>query len=431
MIQALLSGVSSIKAQQERMNQIGNNLANINTTAYKGSTVEFSDLLSETFANGSAPSTSRGGVNPSQIGLGVMIDSVDVNTSQGSLSATNRPTDLAIQGNGMFMVSDGTTVHYSRDGSFALDTNGNLVMRSNGLNVLGFAADKDGNINSSIAPSIASKVTIPIGGLSSASGTTKVELSGNLDGTLAATNSWSSQIRVYDAQGGAHDVTFVYNNRTSPAASGAPAGATSSWDWSAYEGTAATGTLVGSSATTGNAALYFDANGQPVNALGTNLNQITIPASPGAPAQKMGVDVSQVTQLKSASTAYGKSQDGVSYGSLTQFTIDQDGSVIGSFSNGQTRRLAQIAVANFQNPGGLTREGGNLWGLSRNSGTPMVGTANSGGRGSISSGYLEQSNVDITTEFTNMILTQRGYQANTKIVTTVDEMLQELLSLKR
>lgn len=431
MLQAMLAGVTSIKAQQERMNEIGNNLANINTTAYKSSDVQFADLLSVSISSGKGPGSKTGGVNPEQLGLGVQVSSIDINSEQGSLSATNRPTDLAIQGNGFFAVSDGTTMSYTRDGSFGLDSNGDLVMRANGKKVVGYSADATGKINTGIAPTAASSINIPLGGLSSSKGTTTMSISGNLDGKMASTDSWSSQIRVYDQQGGPHDLTIVFKNRTSPAAGTPPTGAASSWDWAAYEGPA-TGTPISSSTGTGNTPIYFDGAGAYVSGLAAGtFNTVTVPASPGAPAETINVDFSGLTQAKATSTAAGAKQDGIPFGSLTNFTINQDGSIVGTFSNGMTRTLAQVAMASFQNEAGLSRGGDNLWNTSSNSGVANFGVANTGGRGSISAGYLEQSNVDITSQLTNLIITQRGYQANTKIVSTVDEMMQDVLNLKR
>ena len=432
MVQAMLSSISSIKAQQTRMDEIGNNLANINTTGYKSGDVQFEDMMSVELTSGTGPGAKVGGTNPQQTGLGVSISGIDVNTQQGTLTATNRNTDLAIQGQGFFMVSDGTNVQYTRDGGFALDGNGDLVSRGTGDHVLGYNADSSGAISTGIAPTAGSKINIPIGGLSSAKGTDNVTMSGNLDGTLPTTGTWSAQIRTYDQQGGAHDLTFVFKNRSTTLGATAPSGATSSWDWDAYEGSATTGTPIGSSSTAGNTQLFFDGSGKSVSALAASAaNSVTVPASPGAPAEPIKVDFSSMTQLKSDSSAFGKSQDGIPFGSLSNFAINADGTIVGTFSNGQTRNLAQIAIANFQNPGGLRREGNNLWSSSANSGTAMVGTPSTGGRGSVSAGFLEGSNADMTTELTNLIITQRGYQANTKIITTVDEMMQDLIALKR
>jgi flagellar hook protein FlgE len=413
------------------MNSIGNNLANVNTTGYKTEDVQFMDMLSETLQGASAPNGKLGGVNPDQVGLGVTLGSIGLDMSQGSANATNRPSDVMVQGNGMFVVSNGTGMSYTRDGSFTVDAAGNLVMRSNGMKVVGYPADATGKIDTTKPPTETSTISIPYGEKATAKVTANTALSGNLNGNAASTDTYTTQIRTYDAMGGAHDLTIVFSNRQTPGSS-APTGATSAWDWKAYEGDATTGTPVGDSTTTGNEQLFFDANGKMVSNLATgSFNAVKVPASNGASEFSINVDFKNISQLKSASSVSMKSQDGYPSGTLQSFSIGQDGIVSGVYSNGQTKTLAQLALANFVNPGGLEKAGGNLWGTSANSGSPIYGTATSTGFGKLSTGYLEQSNVDISKQFTDLIVTQRGFQANTKIVTTVDELLQEVLNLKR
>lgn len=424
MLQALLAGVASIKAHQTRMNVIGNNLANVNTTAFKGSRATFQDMISQVVRGGYGPTTAFGGQNPTQFGLGVLVAGTDTDTAQGSLNATNRRTDLAIQGNGFFVVSDGTTMRYTRDGAFDLDANGNLVMRGSGERVVGWTADASGNIDATTVAGATNYLTIPLGSLTSAQATSAVTLSGNLKSTSTNTDTWSTMIRVYDDLGGAHDVTIKFSNRTSPA-TGGPADATSSWDWEAFEGT----TSLGSSSTTGNSKLFFDASGKLLNA--SALGKITVPGSGASAAFNIDLNFGSVSQLAADTQVQVSNQNGHAAGSLDSFAIGNDGTIVGIFTNGLTRNLGQVAMANFSNIAGLQREGNNLWRETNNSGLPMIGTAGTGGRGFMSAGFLEQSNVDIGQEFTDLIVTQRGFQANTKVVTTVDEMLQDLLAIKR
>ena len=217
-----------------------------------------------------------------------------------------------------------------------------------------------------------------------------------------------------------------------PADPAAPPGATGSWEWTAYEGNDTTGTVIGSSATAGNTKIYADGNGGSVSALAAGAsNKITVPAGPGTPAVPISIDFSAIGQLKADSQVTSSGQNGFPPGSLEGYNIGTDGIITGLFTNGLTRPLGQIALSNFPNPNGLSRVGSNMWRATDNSGTAVVGTAQSGGRGAINSGYLEQSNVDISSEFSDLIITQRGFQANTKIITTVDEMLQDLISMKR
>jgi len=426
MLQAMLAGVASVKAQQTRMNVIGNNLANVNTTAYKGARVTFQDMIAQTIRGASRPNGSSGGTNPIQYGLGVMVSGTDVNSEQGSLSASNRPSDLAIQGNGFFIVSNSERVAYSRDGAFDLDANGVLVQRATGERLVGWVGDEFGNINTNSPVTPTSYLSIPIGALDAVQSTTRASVKGNLDAEATPTDSWSVVTRIYDTLGGSHDVTLKMSNRNAPPLGTAvPTGAVSSWDWEVTEGT----TVIGSNAGTGNERLYFDSNGKIVNP--DAMGKIVVPASGSAPTFNVDFDFSRLSQLKAESNVTPFDQNGYPPGSLQGYSIGSDGIVTGLFTNGLTRSLGQVAMAIFSNPGGLERNGNNLWRSTDNSGIPVTGTPKTGGRGSINAGFLEQSNVDISNELTDLIITQRGFQANTKIISTVDEMLQDLINMKR
>lgn len=425
MLQALLAGVASIKAQQTRMNVIGNNLANVNTTAFKSSRVTFQDMISQTLRGAAGPGNSLGGRNPLQLGLGVLVAGTDANMEQGSLNATNRPGDLAIQGNGYFVVSDGSAMTYTRDGAFDLDANGDLVNRATGQRVMGWGADAFGMIDSSQPVDASSSINIPVGQQSAVQQTTQIDMAGNLKGTAAATDSFTTTVRVYDSLGGAHDVTIRFTNRQSPPQGSAPTGATSSWEWQAFEGT----TPIGDSLSAGNERLYFDGSGRILN--GSVLGGVTLPANGASPAFDVDIDFSSTTQLATDTSVQVSSQNGYPAGSLQGFSVSSEGIVTGIFTNGLTRQLGQIGMANFPNPGGLERIGNNQFRQTDNSGIASIGSAKTGGRGNINAGFLEQSNVDIGTEFTELIVTQRGFQANTRVVTTVDEMLQDLINIKR
>ncbi len=425
MLQAMLAGVASIKAQQTRMNIIGNNLANVNTTAFKGGRVTFQDMIAQTIRGASRPNGSSGGTNPIQYGLGVLVAGTDVNNEQGSLSATNRPSDLAIQGNGFFLVSNSSRIAYTRDGAFDLDANGVLVQRSTGERMVGWQADANGNIDTSGPVNNNSYISIPLGSLDAVQATTRASVKGNLNADALATDTWDVITTVYDSLGGSHDIRIQFKNRATPPGGTPPTGATSSWEWEAFEGT----TSIGGSATTGNAMLYFDGAGKLMNP--TAVAAITLPSSGGATPTSIALDFSKVSQLKADSNVTPYDQNGYPPGSLQGYSIGGDGIVTGLFTNGLTRDLGQVAMAVFSNPGGLERMGNNLWRQTDNSGIPVNGAPKSGGRGSINAGFLEQSNVDISNEFTDLIITQRGFQANTKVVSTVDEMLQDLINMKR
>lgn len=425
MLQAMLAGVASIKAQQSRMNVIGNNLANVNTTAFRGARVTFQDMIAQTIRGASRPTGASGGVNPIQYGLGVVVGGTDVNTEQGSLNATNRPGDLAIQGNGFFMTSNSSRMAYTRDGTFDVDSNGILVSRSTGERVVGWRANEFGSINTGDPITAESFISIPLGSLDAVQQTTRASVKGNLNADALSTDSWEVQVRVYDTLGGAHDLRVRFSGREAPPSGTPPAGAVSAWNWEVFQNNVS----IGSSAAGTNQRLFFNGNGGLVNP--TAFGNITVPGSGSAPAFSLDLDFSRLTQLRTESNVTPFDQNGYPPGSLQGYSIGGDGIVTGLFTNGLTRPLGQIAMAIFSNPGGLERQGNNTWRATDNSGIPVIGQARTGGRGSINAGFLEQSNVDISNEFTELIVTQRGFQANTRVVSTVDEMLQDLINMKR
>ncbi|MFN7018432.1 MAG: flagellar hook protein FlgE [Fimbriimonadales bacterium] len=424
MWQAMLSGVASLKAHQTKMNVIGNNIANINTTGYKGSRVHFQDLMAQTFRAASRPSNVLGGVNPIQVGLGVKVGAIDVHTVQGALEMTGRTTDLAIQGNGYFMLTNGRDVHFTRDGAFGLDSSGFLVHRGTGWKVLGWMADASGRINTNQPINANSVLQFPVGSQAAVRQTTTVEYTGNLNANADPSATYSATVIVYDALGGAHQITLTFTNRQTPPAGTPPPGAVSSWEWSATEG----GTPVGDFSTGSNTRLYFDNQGRLI---GSTTQQITITPTNGAQPFTVELNLSQITSLAAESVVQPIYQDGFPPGTLQEFTIGIDGTIQGVFSNGLSRPMGRIALSLFANPAGLFRLGNNMWRVTDNSGLPQVGAPTTGGLGEINAGYLEQSNVDLGSEFADMIVTQRGFQANTRIVSVVDELLADVVNMKR
>lgn len=708
MLQAMFSGVSGLQVHQTRLDVIGNNIANVNTIGFKAGRVTFEDQLSQTLRAAASPSDSAGGQNPAQVGLGTSLGAVDTLQTQGNLQTTGKSTDMALQGNGFFLVARGKDVFYTRDGSFDLDSSGALVNSATGVKLLGYIADNNGTIDTTQQLDSASTIKIPIGTLTSVKQTTAsvfqgnlsasaalqstiVNLSGaldvssyilnpptpivyntnsydalgnahavqitfdtpthnnatgvstwqvmatidgnpvtptpqtltsnpaagtfsfaggvtslvgnvvggtgagnfpitldfskladtmpasaisgntngqttppiqstllNLSGTLnldqtapftftspvfdstgathnitttfqnptfnptgagvptgataswdvtiatgattlydsTASNSkvyfvpgtgfvmadtssgaslgsvinlsgatigannqgqqvagglpismdlskltstkatiaadglsgppaptWSTSLNVYDSLGVKHDIVFKYQRVLVGA--GAPNAATSRWEWTATEN----GTVLTDSTKGNNSALFFDNQGKLLKG-----GAQSVPLSPttGAAGFKVSVDFSSISQLADKnSSVTASSQDGFAVGTLQTFSISPNGLITGVFSNGQSRTLGQIASASFSNPAGLEKEGENLFRESSNSGLAQVGTAGLGGRGQISSGYVEMSNVDLSTEFTNLIITQRGFQANTRIVSIVDDLLQDVINLKR
>ncbi|MCX6378681.1 MAG: flagellar hook protein FlgE [Armatimonadetes bacterium] len=420
MLQAMFAGVSGLQAHQIKLDVIGNNIANVDTTGFKAGRVTFEDQLSQTLRYAAGPNATLGGQNAKQVGLGVTLGAVDTLQTQGNLQSTGKQTDLAIQGGGFFLVSNGSDVSYTRDGSFDLDSEGNLVNPSNGLRLVGYSADKDGKIDLTKALDNSSTIKIPVGTLTAVKATQNANLQGNLNATAPA-GTWTTSVKVFDSLGVGHNLTYKFTKSALDAT--APAGASSQWGWAVTEGTSP----ITDSTTSGNSPLYFDTKGALTNKAPITLNLTPIGADP----LSVNVDIASISQLAGDSSVTTISQDGFPVGTLQTFAITPNGVVSGIFNNGQTQVLGQVATASFSNPAGLEKLGENLFRVSSNSGLPQVGAAAQNGRGKISTGYTEMSNVDLANEFTNMIITQRGFQANTKIISTVDEMMQEIINLKR
>jgi flagellar hook protein FlgE len=402
------------------MDVVGNNIANVNTSGYKASRVNFEDLISQTFRGASPPSAQQGGVSASQVGLGAQVAGVSMVTATGSLQATQSPTDVAIQGDGYFVLSNGQGGNiYTRDGAFTLDAKG-LLVNGTGQQVLGWAAAPATgliNTNSALLP-----MTVPSGDPLVAQPSTQITFTGNLDERLSAAatiptdKSMNATLSIYDSLGQVHhvDVTFTKTNDTS-----------NSWSWAAT--TSETGVSV-----TGSGTATFDPATGAFNATGapTPNGTITLTVANGAKSpQAVNLSFAGLTQVAASGSVNGTS-DGQGPGSLSTVTIGTDGTVTGVYSNGQKRLLGQIALASFTNPQGLFRQGAHSFVATANSGSPVIGAAGTGSRGQISSGYLEMSNVDLTQEFSNMIMAQRGFQASTRVITVSDQMMQEIVNLK-
>ena len=417
MIQAMYSAVSGVQAHQTRLDVIGNNIANVNTVGYKAARATFSDQLSQTFRGATRPQGDRGGINTMQVGLGVRLGSITTQQTQGALQQTGRPADLSIQGNGFFMVSDGAAAQYTRDGGFTLDSDGNLVSATTGMKLLGWPADASGDIDTKAAVTAASSIRIPSGTLTAVRATTKVDFGGNLDAKAAVGDTYTRSARVFDSLGNSHDVSFKFQRANAVA----PAAAT--WDFT----TSVDGGAFSTAGGPNSGSLNFDATGKLTGATGT----VSFTPPGGASAVDITPSFGDMSQLAGAYTASAIGQDGFPYGTLQSFAITEDGTVTGIFSNGLNRDLGRVAIAQFANPSGLEKAGSNLFRTTGNSGDAQVTVAGLSGAGRISAGFLEQSNVNLADEFTSMIVTQRGFQANTKMVTASDEILQDLIQMKR
>ncbi len=404
MLRSMFTAISSLNLHQGYLDVVANNLANANTIGYKASRVLFQDQFSQLLSPGAGPSANLGGTNPMQIGLGVQVGFISPIFTQGMLQSTGRNMDLAVQGDGFFVYDQGANRRYSREGSLSLDSNGYLVNSSTGLRVQGWEMDAAGNIDTNLPVDniqIVSNRTI-------SRATENAVFGGNLDSQTAVGDSVTTTMGIYDSLGVLHTASVEFTRTGN-----------SAWSWAV---TAPTGA-------TGSGTLTFDANGQFSASTG---GTITVPGSQGAATISMDIDLSGMTMLSMDSSAAVTSQDGLPTGNVTDVVITPvDGSVFLVYSNGMREQVAQLALARFTNPTGLIRAGHTTFQQGLNSGEPEIGTAGSGGRGQIAAGYLEASNVDMAQEFTNMILAQRGFQASSRVITTSDEIIQELVNLKR
>ena len=413
MMQSLYSGVSGLSAFSTQMDVISNNIANINTVGYKDSRVNFRDIYDQTYRAASSGSNGTGGVNPQQVGMGVAIGSIETNNTQGSLQSTGKSTDCAIEGEGFFMLSDGQGKYFSRDGSLDLDTNGNLVSASTGLNVLGWNANSAGTVDSTGSITASSKIQVPIGKLTIAQATSSVSLAGNLDSNTAVGETTTVGSQVYDSLGKSHPISVTFTRSTA-----------TDWTWSASSTDGATGSTVGSGTIT------FDTSGKCTS--GPLAMSLTLATPNGAaPTVALQFPMTGISMASGTTSVATTAQDGYPSGTLNGFTIGKDGTIAGTFSNGMTRALGRIALASFANPSGLSKSGSNMLAETMNSGVAQVGQPNSAGMGKLTSSYLEASNVDLSTEFSTMILAQRAFQANSKIITTTDQLLQEMIQMKQ
>lgn len=430
MMRSLSSAIAALRNHQLYLDVVAANIANVNTTAYKSSKVSFQELMSQTIRSATAPQGELAGRNAAQVGLGMALGSIDTNFTQGSLQATGKMTDLAIQGDGFFVVEGPTGKVYTRDGTMDIGLDGTLVNPATGMRLLGWTADEEGNVDTTAA---LGPISVPFG-QSMARATTNVLFQGNLSAVDEVAATVSAQFGVYDSLGGIHTLELVFTRAT---------GTPITWNVAANEltvdedGDVVRTALTGAAGSISDTNLQFDTSGQIINentAGGGTLAptiKLTRVYGGGAADASITVDLSTITGLATRSEVNPVAQDGLEAGTLVSFNVNAYGQAIGVFSNGLNRTLGQLSLANFINPAGLMRMGENIYGVSTNSGTPQYSTPGEDGRGLISAGYLEMSNVDLAQQFTNMIVAQRGFQANSRVISASDELLSELVNLKR
>ncbi|NLJ61293.1 MAG: flagellar hook protein FlgE [Firmicutes bacterium] len=407
MMRSMFAGVSASRAHQAWMDVIGNNIANVNTTAFKTGRVTFEEVLVQTLRGGSAPvQGGRGGINPMQVGLGISVNSVDTDHTQGNTQPTEVPSDLAIDGVGFFILDDGERTCFTRNGSFRISADGTLVSTA-GYRVQGRQANPDTGVIDRTQP--IGDIKILLGQVMEVSPTRNVSLRGNMDSMSNPGDTVSAPFHIYDSLGQIHLMTVEFAKTDD-----------NQWTWSLTEEGNEDPIVDGRQ-------LNFTSSGK----CSTPPQQIEYIPVGGAEAQTFTLDFSWITQFSETSMVSMSFQDGFQAGTLETFNIDASGIITGIYSNGQQKVLGQIELATFGNPTGLMRLGGGLYQISPNSGSMNAGEPGRHGRGKIISGALEMSNVDLAKQFTDMIISQRGFQANSRVITTADEMLQDLLTLKR
>lgn len=493
---ALYTGISGLDAYQQEINVISNNIANAGTTGFKSQRVTFDDAFYQTVSQASAPTANSGGTNGEQLGVGVQVGSIDTIYTQGGLQTTNVPTDVAINGDGFFILNNtggtGTPV-YTRNGAFSINTDGTLYDPGTGLAVQGFMANSAGVISSTGTPGV---ITLPVGLAQQATATGgagavklgptndknfDMTMGGSLDETqyeAEATNPGTGATKtitttIYDSLGNAHQAKITFSpvapntvtNPGPPPVTAGPLPATldntsgvaqnvgSRWSYSISF-------TDGTTPTQSTGYIFFDQNGQFINtssqvnpatpatdvhtigsapsALDGNL--LSIPATTAGPpatgwpngdgaiASAVGLDFSGMSSLSGSSTANVLAQNGFPPGVLSNISVGQDGTITGSFTNGQQKAIARVALATFQNEGGLQRVQGGFQ-QTDSSGLAQVGTANQGRYGSMVGGSLEESNVNLADEFTNLISAQRAFEANSRSISTADQDQQDVVNL--
>lgn len=463
MMRSLYSGVSGLQNHQTRMDVIGNNISNVNTTGFKRGRVNFQDMISQQVGGAAKPTEELGGVNPKDVGLGMTIATIEQVFSQGNLQTTGVSTDVAIQGNGFFILKDGDESFYTRNGQFGLDSNGTLVNPANGQRVQGWMArDLNGEqiVQTAATPT---DLVVPVGSKDPAKATENVLFACNLnkntpeiqEGASAsdiAKGTWGIEEKIYDSFGKEHLLSVSFTKVP---------GVANSWQATVNvdaDNADFTQTRVGLGTTDGVQNTFivnFDNYGQLASVEDSSGNisnqegEIILQTSftvPEANADENGNPYRQtfninlgtigsmkntITQSASKSTTKAYSQDGYTLGYLDNFKIDSSGTITGVYSNGTNRVIGQLALATFANDRGLEKAGNNTYVETNNSGQANIGESGIAGKGSLLAGALEMSNVDLSEQMTDMIVTQRGFQSNAKTIQTADTLLETVLSLKR
>ncbi|MZQ75127.1 MAG: flagellar hook-basal body complex protein [Peptoclostridium sp.] len=487
-MRSLYAAVSGLKSHQTKMDIIGNNIANVNTIAYKGARVQFKEVFNQTLKGATGAEDGKGGSNAMQVGLGIDVAAVDTMFTVGAIERTDNPTDVMIGGEGFFMVSDDPSFnnkYYTRAGNFTIDDNGNLLA-SGGFKVLGYRVEEgtvgpDAKLKEAIEGLVISKATVFPAKCTGSIGTEDTDISKDKDVTFegninvntglnatitgdaspytisrADITARQTTFTVYDEMGGEHTIKMTIRRKFSSDAGTEPIelkdgnyeittnDKTKIFDPNKWVVEVESMDGLGGTMKTadGNPVVLAFENGKIVSGDMTNIR--IMPSDDGSGyfangARGFNFNLSftdqngnpTITQSANESSVTAASIGGYKQGSLDDFSIGENGDIMGNFTNGKKSILGKIALAKFKNPSGLEKKGSNLYIDTANSGIAIIGTPASNGFGPTVGGALEMSNVDLAREFTNMIQTQRGFQANSRIINTTDQMLEELINLKR
>jgi flagellar hook protein FlgE len=411
MFTAFSTALSALNADTTAIAVVGNNLANLNTDGFKDSEVSFSDLVTQSLG---------AGLGETQVGFGVGVPNTILQFSQGAIQSTASPLDAAIQGNGFFVVQSSTgQTEYTRGGSFQVNAAGDLTMPTGEL-VQGW--NQIGNTLNTNAP--VGNIVVPQGALQAPLATTSASVSVNLNAAATATDSFSTAMTVYDSLGNSHVVTFNFT----------PSGTANQWNYTmsfpngdlTAPGTPTTGTLT------------FDNSGNLTSPASTDPQPVLTATGLSDGAADMNITwnlyngpTPLITQFAQTSATSALTQNGAAAANLTSVGIADGGMIVAQYSNGQQVTVGQMAMANISNPESLIPSGDNNYDLGANTATPAIGLPGSGGRGLVLGGSIEASTVDIATEFTNLIVYQRSYEANARMVTTIDQLSQDTIALKQ
>ncbi|HTH52943.1 MAG TPA: flagellar hook protein FlgE [Edaphobacter sp.] len=402
--------LSGLQADTTSLNVIGNNLANLNTSGYKDQGTTFEDLFYQQIG-------SSGSNNPLQVGSGTRVSGTTTDFTQGSILPTGQSTDMALSGDGFFVVNQNGTQELTRSGDFQLSQDGTLTTKDGAL-VMGYPA-KNGvpDVNGGIG-----SINLPVGVTQAAQATRSISVTANLDASAAVGTQFTTPVKIYDSLGNSHQVSVTYTKT-----------AQGSWDYAVSLPAGEAGAPTNNTGT-----LTFDSNGVLTSPTGP-ITGITFPGlTDGASDLNFSLDLTggasgspTITQTTAASSNGDVLQDGYASGTYTGFTVDGNGVVTAKFNNDHTEVVGQVAVATVTNTQGLVMMGHNNYATTAASGDAVIGVAGTGGRATIEDSSLEQSNVDISTEFANLIVAQRAFEANSKTITTFDSLTQTTLGMIR